>query len=152
VEGDLSEGAGARDARARARQALEDVCARGDFDVAMSLYREDFVDHVNDREFRGQDGIRESVGLYRRVLSDLHIRVEDQVAEGDRVASRWRAEGFNRGRRVSLNGITISRIRDGRIAEDWSVSDTLGLLRQLGLRRSLLLAVDELARAVRPNR
>jgi predicted ester cyclase len=80
------------------------------------------------------------VGLYRRVLSDLRIRVEDQVAEGDRVASRWVAEGRNRGRPLRLQGITISRFEGGRIVEDWSTSDNLGLLRQLGPRRALLFA------------
>ena len=125
------------------------MCARADFEATKSLYTEEFVDHVNDREFRGHDGIYESVSLYRRVLSDLRIRVRDQVAEGDQVVSRWTAEGFNRGRHVALNGITISRIRDGRIAEDWPVSDTVSLLRQLGVWRSLVLAVDELVRSVR---
>ena len=104
---------------------------------------------MNDRDFHGQEGIRRSVGLYHRVLSDLRIRVEDQVAEDDRVVSRWRAEGSNRGRRVSLTGITISRIEDGCIVEEWTVSDTLGLLRQLGPLRALLVGVDQLVQAIR---
>ena len=138
-----------QEARARARRALEDVCARGDFEAAASLYSPSFLDHVNDRLFHGQDGIRRSVNLYRSVLSDLRIHVEDQVAEDDRVVSRWRAEGSNRGRHVSLTGITISRLEDGRIAEDWTVSDTLGLLRQLGPGRTLLIGLDQIVRAIR---
>jgi predicted ester cyclase len=131
-----------------ARRALEEVCARGDFEAAASLYSARFIDHVNDRDFHGQAGIRRSVGIYRSVLSDLRIHVEDQVAEDDRVVSRWRAEGLNRGRRVSLTGITISRIEQGRIVEDWTVSDTLGLLRQLGPLRALLLGAGVLLRAI----
>jgi predicted ester cyclase len=130
--------------RERAQQALEQVCARGDFAAAEAVYSDRFVDHVNDLDFHGKEGIRQSVGLYRRVLSDLRIRVEDQVAESDRVASRWVAEGSNRGRPLRLQGITISRFEDGRIVEDWSTSDNLGLLRQLGPKRALLLAVSEL--------
>ena len=132
--------------RDSARRALEEVCARGDFAAAERLYSPEFVDHVNDFDYRGHDGIRESVGLYRRVLPDLRIEVVDQVAEGDRVVSRWIAEGTNRGRRARLHGITISRFAEGRIAEDWSVSDGLGLVRQLGLWRTALLGLQELVR------
>jgi predicted ester cyclase len=69
------------------------------------------------------------------------------VAEGDRVASRFVLTGTNRGRRVRLWGITISRLR-GRIVEDWSAFDSLELLRQLGVRR-VLLAAPHLVRAAR---
>jgi len=58
------------------------------------------------------------------------------------VVSRWVAEGHNRGRPVQLWGITISQIADGEIVEDWSASDNLDVLRQLGVRRLLLLGVD----------
>ena len=135
--------------RERARRALEEVCARGDFEAAKDLYHADFVDHVGDLDFQGHEGIRDSVSLYLSVLSDLRIRVEDQVAEGDRVVSRWIAEGTNRGRRVRLQGITISRFSDGKIVEDWSVSDSLSLLRQLGPWRAILLGAEQVARRAR---
>jgi SnoaL-like polyketide cyclase len=66
--------------------------------------------------------------------------VVDQVAEDDRVASRFVLSGSNRGRQVRLWGIVISRMRDGRIVEDWSAFDSLELLKQLGLLRTLLAA------------
>jgi SnoaL-like polyketide cyclase len=53
--------------------------------------------------------------------------------------------GTHRGRRVTLPGITISRFENGRIAEDWTTSDNLDLLRQLGARRGLALAARYLA-------
>jgi predicted ester cyclase len=124
-----------------ARTALEEVCARGDLDRARELYATDFVDHVNALEFHGQDGIARSVAMYRALFPDLRIDVLDQISEGDRVVSRWMLHGTHRGRRVTLPGITISRFEDGRIAEDWTVSDNLTLLRRLGLRRGLLLIV-----------
>jgi SnoaL-like polyketide cyclase len=55
--------------------------------------------------------------------------------------SRWTLQGTHRGRRVTLPGITISCFEDGRIAEDWTVSDNLTLLRQVGLLRGLALAL-----------
>ena len=132
------------DDRVSAQRALEQVCARGDFEAARALYSPEFIDHVNDLEFRGHDGIRQSVALYQSVLSGLRIHVDDQVMEGDRVVSRWTAEGDNRGRRIRLRGITISRFVDGRITEDWTVSDNLSLLRQLGAWRAALVGVDQL--------
>ena len=58
------------------------------------------------------------------------------------MVSRWVAEGHNRGRALRLWGITISQIADGEIVEDWSASDNLDVLRQLGVRRLLLLGAD----------
>lgn len=128
-----------------ARAALEQVCARGDLVRARELYAKDFVDHVNALEFRGQDGIAKSVALYRAVFPDLQIRVEDQTVDGDCVTSRWTLHGTHKGRAVTLPGITISRFESGKIAEDWTVSDNLELLRRLGLRRALALAARHLA-------
>ena len=136
---------------AKARRALERVCARGDFEAARDLYSSDFVDHVNRMEFRGQAGIRESVGIYQAIFPDLRIEVEDQVSEGDLVTSRWTMHGTYRGRGVTLAGITISRFADGMIAEDWTASDTLDLMRQLGLRRSAILGLSYVTGRLSPN-
>jgi predicted ester cyclase len=123
-----------------ARTALEEVCARGDLARASELYAADFVDHVNALEFHGQEGIAKSVALYRSLFLDLQIKVLEQIYADDRVVSRWELRGTHRGRRVRLPGITISRFEDDKIAEDWTVSDNLELLRRVGLRRGLALA------------
>jgi len=126
--------------RAVARTALEQVCARGDMELAPQCYAEDFADHVGSLEYQGLEGVRHSTALYRALFDDLTFEVLDQVAEGDRVASRFVLTGSNRGRRVRLWGIVISRLRDGRIVEDWSAFDGVELLRQLGVWRTLLAA------------
>jgi predicted ester cyclase len=132
-----------------ARRAIEEVCARGDFDKAAQFYSPDFRDHVNDLEYSGLEGVRESVSLYRSVLPDLEINVEDQLVDGDRVASHWTATGTNRGRRVTMRGITISHVVDGKIVEDWGYSDTAGLLRQLGPLRAVALGAEQLLARLR---
>lgn len=129
-----------------ARQALEQVCARGDLTRARELYAADFIDHVNSLEFRGQEGIAKSVAMYAAVFPDLRIDVVDQVSEDDRVVSRWTLSGTHKGRRVTLPGITISRFHQDRIAEDWTVSNNLALLQQLGLRRGVALGARFLTR------
>lgn len=114
-----------------ARRALEEVCSGNDLESADQCYHREFADHVNSADFQGMDGIQQSVSLYRQMFPELEIRVEDQVTEGDRVASRWTMAGTRAGNRISLSGITISRFADGRIREDWTYFDSAELTRQL---------------------
>jgi predicted ester cyclase len=130
----------ATDNRDVARTAIEQVCARGDMDLAPSCYAEDFADYFASSEYHGLEGVRKSTELYRALFEDLKFEVVDQVEEDDRVASRWNLTGSNRGRRVRLWGITLSRLRDGRIVEDWTGFDSLELVRQLGVTRAVLAA------------
>lgn len=127
----------------RAKAALERVCSGADFGSAAHYHSPTFVDHVNDLEFRGLQGAQQSVDMYKSVLSNLEVRVEEQVIEGDRVTSRFVVTGTNHGKHVRFNGITISRFENGLIVEDWSVVDTLALVRQLGAWRSVLMGVKQ---------
>jgi ubiquinone/menaquinone biosynthesis C-methylase UbiE/predicted ester cyclase len=131
----------AADQTETARLALEEVCSGRDLDGIARVYHPDFVDHVNRLTYHGHAGARRSVALYLKLFPDLRFEVEEQVSEGDRVASRWTLRGTNRGREVELRGIVISRFEDERIVEDWAASDTMELVRQLGLRRTFQLAI-----------
>jgi predicted ester cyclase len=126
--------------RETTRTAIEQVCARGDMALAPSCYAEDFADYFANSEYHGLEGVRKSTELYRALLDDLLFEVVDQVAEDDRVANRWVLTGTNRGRQIRVWGITVSRLRDGRIVEDWTGFDSLALIRQLGLMRTILAA------------
>jgi predicted ester cyclase len=117
--------------KAIARRALEQICSGNELESAGQCYHEAFEDHVNSIDFQGMEGIQQSVSLYRQMFSDLVITVDDQVADGDQVASRWTMEGTRDGRRVSLSGVTISRFAEGRIREDWTHFDSTELVRQL---------------------
>ena len=124
-----------------ARRALERVCSGAGLDAPALYYSPSFVDHVNGRDYHGLQGAEESVASYRRLIRDLSIRVEQQVVEHDVVTSRFTVSGTIYGRRVQFGGITISRFEQGKIVEDWSVTDTVSMLRQIGVFRSLLLLV-----------
>ena len=126
-----------------AREALEHVCSGSGAMRAADCYSPTFVDHVNGMEFHGLAGVERSVALYRSVLSDLRIAVQEQLVDEDRVASRYVISGTCRGRRVTFDGITISRLENGLVVEDWSVTDTFGMLRQLGFWRALLIRVQQ---------
>jgi predicted ester cyclase len=69
-----------------------------------------------------------------------HSKSSARVADDHRVATRWVLTGSTRGRHVRQWGITLSHLRERRIAEDWSGFDSIELLRQLGLMRTLLAA------------
>jgi ubiquinone/menaquinone biosynthesis C-methylase UbiE/predicted ester cyclase len=131
----------AADQTETARRALEEVCSGRDLDGIPRDYHPDFVDHVNRLTYRGHAGARQSVSVYLELFPDLSFEVNDQVTEGEKVASRWTLRGTHRGRAVELHGMVISRFEDGRIIEDWAASDTMELVRLLGLRRTLGLAV-----------
>ncbi len=134
---------------AQARQAIEIVCA-GDLSRIDEFFHPDFVDHVNDMVFYGHEGGRESVQFYLAIFKKLRMGVEEQVTEGNRVATRWFLTGVYRGRSVVLRGITISRFgTDGRTLEDHGHSDTISLVRQLGVLRTLLLGVEILSGRVK---
>jgi len=75
-------------------------------------------------------------------MPDLRLTVEEQIAEGDAVVTRWSATGTQlgplfgippTGRRVTATAIHVHHVRDGRIVDQWEQFDTLGVLGQLGL-------------------
>jgi predicted ester cyclase len=138
-----------RDYSERAREAIEIVCA-GDLSQMEDYYHPGLVDHVNEMTFHGYDGGRESVAFYVDLFDNLRMGVDEQVAQDDRVASRWSLQGDYRGRPVTLRGITISRFaQDGRIVEDRGHTDSIALIRQLGAVRTFVLGVEILTRRVR---
>jgi steroid delta-isomerase-like uncharacterized protein len=133
-----------------AARVLEEPWA-GDFGTIDELVAPEFVGHNPPlpEPVLGQDGFKEFVDTYRSAYPDARITVEAQLAEGDRVVTRWTAHGTHRGelmgieptgREVTVRGITISRISAGKVVESWSNWDALGMLVQLG-------AVPEPARA-----
>ena len=86
-------------------------------------------------------GHRQYSEVMLTAFPDLERRIDDLVAEGDKVVARWSAAGTHTGdfqgippsgNTATSSGITIFRIADGRIVEEWSESDSLGLLQQVG--------------------
>lgn len=137
------------DHAAQARRAIEIVCT-GDLTRMEEFYAPDFVDHINDMTFHGYQGGQESVAFYRAIFKNLRMGVEEQISEGNRVASRWFLNGTYRGRTVALRGTTISRFaQDGRIVEDNGHTDTISLIRQLGVLRTAILGLEILTRRIK---
>ena len=112
-------------------------------DVLDEVYASDLVWHEPDQDVRGSEEAKRFVDTYKTAFPDLHATVEDVIAEGDRVVTRWTIRGTHQGeveefgpptgRRVEIEGITLHRIEDGKIAEEWDRYDNLGVMQQLGL-------------------
>lgn len=114
------------------------------------FYNPAFVDHVNEMTFHGYAGGEESVSFYTTLFKNLRMGTEEQISEGDKVASRWFLSGTYHGRAVTLRGITISRFdEDGRIIEDRGHTDSLALLSQIGILRTLILGLEVITRRVK---
>lgn len=124
------------------RQAFDQVWNEGNLDILDDLMQDDDVFHVASwGEVRGPDGFRDFVSAFRSAFPDFRITIEDQIAEGDQVATRWTWRGTHRGEfrgveptneRVTVTGITMGRVSDEKRGESWIEADVFGLYRQLG--------------------
>jgi SnoaL-like polyketide cyclase len=139
-----------RDPTTQAREAIEIACS-GEIKRLGEYYSRDMVDHVNDDVHLGHEGLMESYGFYKSIFDGgWRFEVVDQITEADRVASRWVLHGRCRGRVVDLAGMTLSTVNEqGQVREDFGHADTLSLLGQLGVLRSLRLGLEVLVGRVR---
>lgn len=135
---DVSPSASLERNKSLARRVYEEGLNQGIFQVP---YARDFVGHGGARTFTHAEGMAEARG-WREAFPDLNIEINKLLAEEDLVAVRWTARGTNTGsgnglpatgRSVETHGTTLFRMADGRIAEEWTCANSLGLMRQLGL-------------------
>ena len=109
----------------------------------VGFYPPDVVWHFPDQEVRGIEEAKQYASTYFEAFPDFNFSVEDLIAEGDKVVSRVRFRGTHQGeseefgpptgRPFEQEGITIHRIEDGKIVEEWNQYDNLSILQQLGL-------------------
>lgn len=123
------------------RRGIEEVWNKGNFDVIDELIASDFVGHQPPDENHGPEGVKRFFRLMRSAFPDIHFKIEDQIAEGDKVVTRWTASATHQGefqgvpatgRPGVVTGMTINRFADGKVVEGWTNLDGLGLMRQLG--------------------
>ncbi len=129
--------------KAIARRWFEEVFNAQNFDVADEITAQDTVNHdptLTDLP-SGPEGDRHVVSLYHGAFPDAQITVEEQIAEADRVVTRWSGRGTHQGEllgvppsgnRVEISGMTINRVSGGKIAETWTNYDALGMMQQIG--------------------
>jgi predicted ester cyclase len=124
--------------KAAVRSCFENA-SKGNFAALHEIVAPDYVLHPND--VRGVEGLTEMVEEYRSAIAGLTVTIDHQFTDGDFVASRYTIRGTHggdlmgaapTGNAVAFSGITVSRCRDGKIVEEWELTDALALLRQVG--------------------
>jgi steroid delta-isomerase-like uncharacterized protein len=125
------------------RDFIDGLFTKGNLGAVDEFLAEDFVNH--DPPFGAsadRDGMRDAGAMFRAAFPDWHSEPHAYIAEGDLVVEHFTASGTHRGElmgvaatgeEVTLPGINIFRLQDGRIIERWGLLDDLGFLRQLGL-------------------
>jgi steroid delta-isomerase-like uncharacterized protein len=124
-----------------ARRAFEEILSQGRFELAEQLYAKDFINHgIHSTANLEED--QAALKGWHQAFSDIVIVPEKLIAEDDLVTVYWIARGTNTGtgnrlpatgKKAELAGITIWRIVDGKIKEEWSAFDRLSMMQQLGL-------------------
>ena len=137
--------------KAIARRLVEEAFNEGKLEVVDELAAPGIVsyDSALPEPLVGIDATKASIAAYRDAFPDLKLTVEEQIAEGDLVVTRWTARGTHQGelmgmaptgKEATVTGITIDRLENGRIAESRTNWDSLGLMQQLGAVPALALA------------
>ena len=107
------------------------------------LLAPDYVNHSpgTPDQPAGPEGVKAIVSMFRSGMPDLRVTIDDMIAEGDKVATRYTVEGTHEGelfgvpptgRRPSIESSTVEQVSDGKIREHWRVTDTLDMMQQLG--------------------
>jgi steroid delta-isomerase-like uncharacterized protein len=127
------------------RRVLEEGFGQGKTEVVDEVFHSDFVcwdPNSETGEIRGADTIKDEIGYFRNAVPDLTYTVVDQVAEGDKVTTRYTLGGTHQGeffgvpatgKRIEITGINIDRFDEsGKLVEEWPEYDLLGAMKQMG--------------------
>jgi steroid delta-isomerase-like uncharacterized protein len=124
------------------RRFVEEVLNQGKIDLAGKFFWEDMVEQVPlPGQGPGLEGLKEVLRGLRGAFPDMHWSIEEQIAEGDKVLTRFEWTGTHRGvflgvpatnRPVKVWGMVIDRLQNGKIKDTRIIMDTLGLMMQLG--------------------
>ena len=125
-----------RDEMKKLVERLHHLWNTGELAAIPDLYAPDFIGHFSKAsglgDLKGHNGVRDTIERVRRAFPDWTETVEDIIFEGDKVVSRYISTGVHEGpffdmaptgKRVRFNEISILRVHDGRVAEQWCVTD-----------------------------
>ena len=127
------------------RRFFEEVFGQGKLNVLDELIAKD---HVNSGPGTlpglptGPEGTKQLVTVYRKAFPDLHFTIDEQIAEGDKVVTRWTAHGTHKGELVGIpatdklatvTGLSVDKFVNGKIVNTWGIFDQFGMMQQLGV-------------------
>jgi steroid delta-isomerase-like uncharacterized protein len=132
--------------KALVHQYLETVWNQADLTALNNLTTATYTYRLGAQPKRDRAGMRQFIEMTHTAFPDCRIQIIDLIAEGDRVAVRWEGQVTHQGnfhgipptgKQVTVGGINIYRIVEGKVATEWEQTDSLGLLQQLGIRLSV---------------
>lgn len=124
------------------RRFVNDVINNGDYSAMRDLLHPDYVYRSPDQELHGPDALENLFTAYRNGLPDLETSIDDLIVSGDQVLISITLRGAHTGKlmgipatgkRLTVRGMVLSRLQDGKIVEEWEILDMLGMYRQLGV-------------------
>lgn len=128
--------------KALVQQMLE-LMTRGDLNTADHVIAANWVNHDPSLPpLQGYEGFKQLSMIFRSAFPGFHTEIEDLLAEGDKVATRFRLRGTNTGsfqgmpptgKAIDITATGIFRVVDGRVTDNWVNVDALGLMQQLGV-------------------
>lgn len=136
----------AEDNKAIVRQLVEELQNRHNLDSIDTFFAPNFVNHLEDADADSAISAAERAKITFRAMfaaiPDLHVTIQDQVAEGDKVVTRKLLQGTHQGvfmgvaptgKPIAFAVIDILRLENGKVVEHWAIQDRLALMQQLGL-------------------
>jgi len=124
------------------RRFVEEAINQKNLDALNELVAEDFVEHIPfPGQGPGREGLRQVLSAFISAFPDIRWTLEEQIAEGEKVVSRFTMTGTHRGeflgipptgKSVNIWGVVIDVVRSGKFSESRIIMDTLGLMQQLG--------------------
>ncbi len=118
-----------------------DVWNRGDMEASHEIFSKDYLGHLPMVLIHGPDEFNGLVSVYRVAFPDVHLSVEDAFAVGDRVSVRWVSRGTHMAdmmgippshNKIDVTGLSIFRMENGKVAEEWENFDALGMMQTIG--------------------
>ena len=125
-----------------ARHIFEQIWNGKNLAVLDELVAPHFVFHNAVQTLYGPEGFKQFATAYHTAFPEAHFTIEDVIGDGDMVALRWTARGTHKGelrgipptgKQVTVSGITITLISNGKSVESWGEFDALGMLQQIGV-------------------
>ena len=133
--------------RALGRRLIEEAWNQGKIELVDEILANDYAHHdPTDPDRRTREDYKQWLADTRTAFPDLQIRVDDELVDGERIATRWTVTGTHQGdlveatgtipptgRQITVTRITIARFANGKVVETWQAGDSLSFMMQLGL-------------------
>ena len=119
----------------------DEAISSGNYDVIDEVIAPNYVSHGLPMSVNGPQEFRQSIEIFRSAFPDLYMLVEEQIADGDQVGNQGYITGTHRGaflgvpasgQQIKVNVISIWRLENSKVVENWVRIDFMGLMQQIG--------------------